>query len=328
MASVDSAVKRLASRPRMPRSTSETVPARRAGPTRRTTSSMGAPEGPPPPLPAPPAVSGLAVVDYHAGQVTWGAQVFGVLHNAVRKELRDLYAVMLAVHTRKGRTARHEDLALMDWWAVFRIFFREYVTIEDNILFKLVSTEGLSYVQRREVDMLMNALKSARLELLTHFRQLTDVCDRLFVTPLIRLLPELFSAFALFAEATLAYFTEQERRLPPHFEWCHASSTRADIDQRIYEHMARGKYPHTNLVILTQWMDPRELLDWKRTHLKGYAKKMTFGKWEADFLRTHKKTVEEFHVSSAPAGAMSKMRRSTSGSSGRGGGPSSEVSPR
>mmetsp|Transcript_16520 Transcript_16520/g.33762 ORF Transcript_16520/g.33762 Transcript_16520/m.33762 type:complete len:448 (-) Transcript_16520:727-2070(-) len=238
----------------------------------------------------------LYVVDYDES-VGWGTHIFANPHNAMRKQLLDLNTILLACISRGAMTTREEDLKIMDWWSCFRLFFTEYLSIEKDILFPMVTTDGLSYMERRETERLMQELQEMRASIAAEFLHLNEMLDGLFVTPLQKYFVTIVQSFSRFTEEMLEYFIREESDLPARIEWCHASDHMRTVEAKIFDHVMKSKAPATSIVILTQWMEPQELIEWKRRNLRGYPRKMNFNRWESEFLRSYRSIVEQFHDS-------------------------------
>mmetsp|Transcript_7536 Transcript_7536/g.16016 ORF Transcript_7536/g.16016 Transcript_7536/m.16016 type:complete len:1052 (+) Transcript_7536:291-3446(+) len=88
----------------------------------------------------------LCLVD-HGVTWSWPLDVISLCHNAVRREMMDLYTMILSIQARHYCIDLHEASEFAQWFATFRAFFLEYaLNIEEKIIFPFISSFDASRI--------------------------------------------------------------------------------------------------------------------------------------------------------------------------------------
>uniref|UniRef100_A0A7S1XGN0 Hemerythrin-like domain-containing protein n=2 Tax=Compsopogon caeruleus TaxID=31354 RepID=A0A7S1XGN0_9RHOD len=250
----------------------------------------------------------------------WAQEVFSLPHNAIRRELIDLYTILGAVYKRNARTAREEDEKFSHWWSVFSAFVEEYFDIEARILLPLIGPAEEDPVHKQDIAVLMYQMEDARIKLVKKLREVNEVVEKLFVLPMKDVFPLLCKALDHFVPMLLDYFIEEEDVLPSYILGFHSLVMKDVILQKMADFVLVGREPQLFIVMLSAWMDDKEQLsNWKKKALRGYNRFINFQRWESKYLRTHKKIVEDFHGSVLRNSRLRSSRLRSSGLRSRSG---------
>lgn len=228
----------------------------------------------------------------------WASDVVVFLHNAVRREFMDLYA-LLDLMQRKRRTLTHDLVdVFFEWWTDFETFCVATVNAETEVIFPplMKRTPLTAPALRDSARMLANGKFVVGLRKVTDFRP--NFTPHL---PAGEVLPRLIS---LVSELSFIhdYYASQEAALPPVIAAHFRKRNKASWEKALTDHMRYADSYDMNLVLLTRWLRPSADTKWRLRNLKP-SEHLAFGGWRREAERNHLQIVDYFTQSLCDGGA-------------------------
>ncbi|KAA8496479.1 hypothetical protein FVE85_0208 [Porphyridium purpureum] len=218
----------------------------------------------------------------------WSMDVFALPHNALKRELLDLYKILGSLQ-RRMIDLRHSDIDdFYNWWEVFEAFILDYFDMEEKIVFPWIQSR--IPLGKTKFSQTQRSILKGRLSKLMHD---VDECEYKFsYLPAGEVLPRLLQCMDKFSPRLLEYLGEQERRLPRALDKKFAAADKAVLDQKLMDYMMQAKYTNELVTIMTRWLNDAQLKEWKRTNLKGTAR-LSYTMWKNSLYKNHVSIVTE-----------------------------------
>mmetsp|Transcript_3034 Transcript_3034/g.5366 ORF Transcript_3034/g.5366 Transcript_3034/m.5366 type:complete len:911 (-) Transcript_3034:1001-3733(-) len=218
----------------------------------------------------------------------WSMDIFALPHNAIKRELVDLYRILMSLQKRMIDLRHSEIDDFYNWWEVFEAFVLDYFEIEERVIFHWI--ESRIPLGQTRFSKTQRMVFKGRLSRLMHD---IDDCEYKFTNlPAGEVLPRLLSCLDRFTPRLLEYFGEQERRLPRAIERKFTAEDKRWADEKMMAFMMDAKYTNELVVLLTRWLNQDQLKDWKRANLKGTAR-LSYSVWRNQFNKNHIAIVDE-----------------------------------
>mmetsp|Transcript_13291 Transcript_13291/g.33705 ORF Transcript_13291/g.33705 Transcript_13291/m.33705 type:complete len:362 (-) Transcript_13291:362-1447(-) len=234
------------------------------------------------------------VLFYEVYGSSFGLDLFACPHNAVRRELSDLYDVVHAM-TKLNLKLTTEDVdSFFRWWAQFRNFLYAVFEVEESVYYPWITSadslamdtissaeriamkkkvvEGIKAIDKYKAE----KLKEPGIMPYQRVAKIVDLADK-FSAPL------------------LQYFYNEERTLPSIIEKHFKPSDKIKIDKKTYKFLEEESvYDYeTILVLWTDWMKENQLNEWIDAYAgKNIVKKQDFQRARHSTEMSHGKTIE------------------------------------
>eukprot|EP00180_Rhodochaete_pulchella_P001182 Plantae.Rhodophyta-Rhodochaete_pulchella.ctg19980.p1 GENE.Plantae.Rhodophyta-Rhodochaete_pulchella.ctg19980~~Plantae.Rhodophyta-Rhodochaete_pulchella.ctg19980.p1 ORF type:complete len:286 (+),score=23.55 Plantae.Rhodophyta-Rhodochaete_pulchella.ctg19980:348-1205(+) len=207
---------------------------------------------------------------------SWAEDLLIALHNSVRKELADLFTILIAIYSRKARTTREEDSIFSDWWMALSGFISMHFTMEEQVLMPLV--QPTAYADP-ELTVGVVSINENRAELQKRLRDINDSVDWLFLRRMRDAIGAITRGLDAFVRLLLEHYKRQEALLPHYIVAYHGQSQEQPIRRALVATVRKSARPDLFTVMLVSWTDNRR---WRRKFLSGIAR-LQYPRWEAGY---------------------------------------------
>mmetsp|Transcript_339 Transcript_339/g.624 ORF Transcript_339/g.624 Transcript_339/m.624 type:complete len:373 (-) Transcript_339:1983-3101(-) len=219
----------------------------------------------------------------------WAVDILALYHNAVKKELQDMYHMVEAMHKFQMSLGMEDIERFYSWWEVFEGFVIDYFDIEENVVFPyLAQRVNLNSTKLNDAERKMTKGKLTRV-----LKNIDDMEDRFHNRPPGEMLKSFVAFLDEFSPRLLGYFQLEERIVPKLFQSNFEESDRGVIQARVYDFLKNRQYMNETLVLQSRWLPAIHLKVWKIETLKGTSK-VAYNVWRAKLERTHCILVNEF----------------------------------
>eukprot|EP00168_Porphyra_purpurea_P010651 TRINITY_DN2651_c0_g1_i2.p2 TRINITY_DN2651_c0_g1~~TRINITY_DN2651_c0_g1_i2.p2 ORF type:complete len:352 (+),score=140.71 TRINITY_DN2651_c0_g1_i2:486-1541(+) len=223
------------------------------------------------------------------GDGDWARDVVVFLHNAMRREFMDLYA-LLDVMQRKKSLLTHDVIeSFFDWWADFQAFCLAAINAAtDEVFPPITAREPITHQKVRQSSrMLTNG------RFLVILQKITDYQSQFSRSrPAGEMLPGLL---ALVDELSFihAYWAALEELIPPVIAVHFCKRDKALWERRIAAHVRRGNNYDLNMALLGRWLSTAAEAKWKVANLRT-SEHFTYGTWVREAERVHYRILKNF----------------------------------
>lgn len=216
------------------------------------------------------------------GEGDWARDVVVFLHNAMRREFMDLYA-LLDVMQRKKSLLTHDVIeSFFDWWGDFQSFCVAAINAETDEVFPPITNREpiTNHKVRQSSRMLTNGRFLVILQKVTDYQSAFNR-NR----PAGEMLPGLL---ALVDELSFIhpYWSALEELVPPAIAVHFRKRDKALWERRIAAHVRRGNNYDLNMALLSRWLSTAAETKWKVANLKT-AEHFSYGTWVREAERVH-----------------------------------------
>lgn len=216
------------------------------------------------------------------GEGDWARDVVVFLHNAMRREFIDLYA-LLDVMQRKKSLLTHDVIdSFFDWWGDFQSFCVAAINAETDEVFPPITHREpiTNHKVRQSSRMLTNGRFLVILQKVTDYQSAFNR-NR----PAGEMLPGLL---ALVDELSFIhpYWAALEELVPPAIAVHFRKRDKALWERRIAAHVRRGNNYDLNMALLSRWLSTAAETKWKVANLKT-AEHFSYGTWVREAERVH-----------------------------------------
>ncbi|KAA8495647.1 hypothetical protein FVE85_1802 [Porphyridium purpureum] len=226
--------------------------------------------------------------------IDWGSSVLwdrdGLVlpHNAIRREMMDMYQILIALSVLKDLT--DDDMKRVKaHWDVFAKFIEVYFAFEEQHLFPTIcmiddsASERPIQDFRYQKEKIQKALKSGSNAVAVCTTRTDKETMGLMVTRLDHVLPEL-----------LHYMNNEELKLPAYIKKYGDEKKKYQLEDAMFHMCVKSSEP-TLSAILVRAIEDQELANaWKKEHIKGMSK-LKYNSGYKKFLDIHWSTVESLY---------------------------------
>lgn len=234
----------------------------------------------------------LCMCDYGTGN--FAADLWILPHNAMRRELFDLYEIMGVIRARYLSLTWGDIYTLRRWWRFFAYFWSQYLVIESELLNPMV--DAVLDIDGRcdQIRSKCSPLCDDREWLSLKFEEVNAYMEEFEVLPRSRVLGLICQTTDALGFKMLGLFNGQERLFPPLIEGYHGSSIKLATELQMLEIYRKTNYPEESIVHLMRWMDNgRERDKWLATHL-WWGERSTLGRMYKKYKESHGNAVDNF----------------------------------
>uniref|UniRef100_A0A7S1TMT3 Uncharacterized protein n=1 Tax=Erythrolobus australicus TaxID=1077150 RepID=A0A7S1TMT3_9RHOD len=231
----------------------------------------------------------------------WWVDVFSLYHNALRREMQDMYYMLTSMHKRV-LTLGHEDVnSFFEWFDVFVMIVEWYFKVEEIALFP--------WVEER-LEMPEELQKMQRLQLKAQVVEIVKTVDDCFgkfdYLPAGEVLPALVEGVGTFAPMLVGYFRRIEKQVCPLIKEAFTEADKQRLDVRCIETLWNSDESGILLECLARPLRNEETRkEFRRSYLEvrnrtsgsinAAKKKMAFVKNKKEFYTDHQRIVDEFY---------------------------------
>jgi len=222
----------------------------------------------------------------------WSSDPIVLVHNAIRREIMDLYYILTSVESRRSEMPRAEVTEFRLWWEAFAEFVALYVVIENEKLFPWIAG-GAS--DGSEAQALILSLRMERDEILAMMREAGEAVSTAEGQTSEGALNTVLQKMDSFAPSLLQYFRKMEASAPPFVEQRQAPESKDAIEHDIFMRYSRAPGAPIFVPILLRGIESKDVVDqFFAENVKGLARLRWQG-WSRKFKDQHWKVVENFH---------------------------------
>lgn len=234
----------------------------------------------------------LCMCDYGIGQ--FASDLWVLPHNAMRRELFDLYEIMSVVRSRFLSLTWGDVYKLRRWWRFLSYFWRQYLVIEDELLNPMV--DAVLDVDGRCDQIRTNRapLNDDREWISLKFEEVNAYMEEFERLPRSKVLGLICQTTDALGFRMLGYFNGQERILPPLIANYHDESIKLTIEQKMLEIYRNTNHTDESIVHLVRWMElGKERDKWLVVHL-WWGERSTLGRMYKKYNDNHGGVVDSF----------------------------------
>mmetsp|Transcript_6832 Transcript_6832/g.12230 ORF Transcript_6832/g.12230 Transcript_6832/m.12230 type:complete len:349 (-) Transcript_6832:1035-2081(-) len=225
----------------------------------------------------------LYLVDYGTGN--WARDTFAWPHNAIRREMSDMYYLVASMQKRVLDLG-HEDIDdFYNWFDIFQMFVQWYFQIEEKLLLPWV--EGATYLGGMLEESARTELKA---KLISRLKDIDDCQDRFSHLPAGEVLPALIVALDKFSPGLLEYFNEEEKSLAAEISNTYTQKDKELLDARVFDFIRNSEDHH---IVMHLLLRPIKDSETKTELRKKYLANGNFLQ-KLRFKRTYEKSRKEF----------------------------------
>mmetsp|Transcript_5615 Transcript_5615/g.10006 ORF Transcript_5615/g.10006 Transcript_5615/m.10006 type:complete len:369 (-) Transcript_5615:531-1637(-) len=237
----------------------------------------------------------LYLADY--GQGSWQLDVFSFPHNAIRREMSDMYYLVASMQKRVLDLS-HDDIDdFYDWFDIFQMFVQWYFVFEEKLLLPWVAPAT------ELTGILSEAERKKRHESLLERLSDIDLCqDRFSHLPAGEVLPALIVALDRFSPSIIEYFGEQEKTLPFALTQLYGEEDKKKFDEVVLEYIRNSEDNHTIMHLLLRPIKSHDLTAEVRKQYLNYGGfwqrikfKRSYEKSRPEFKQQHTEIVKQFY---------------------------------
>mmetsp|Transcript_15436 Transcript_15436/g.41434 ORF Transcript_15436/g.41434 Transcript_15436/m.41434 type:complete len:392 (-) Transcript_15436:505-1680(-) len=219
----------------------------------------------------------------------WSVDVIALYHNALKKELQDMYGIVEAMYKFQINLGFEDIERFYTWWEVFEGFIIDYFDIEEHVLFPYISERvplGNTKLSKTERTTLKGRMTRT-------LREIDDMEDSFMNRPPGEMLPRFVEFLDQFSPRLLGYFHLEETIVPNVLQRNFEVQDRGRIQSRVFDFLKNRKYASETLVLQSRWLNAEHLKIWKAETLKGTAR-VSYNMWRMKLEKTHQMIVHEF----------------------------------
>ncbi|CDF36104.1 unnamed protein product [Chondrus crispus] len=193
----------------------------------------------------------------------WAMDSFALIHNAIKAEIRDLFEIGNVMQRRKLLLTMEHIEVFYEWWADFKEFTLEALSIEEDVFYTWVASKDYLRGAFKKTERMR--VNGATRNLVTN---ISDYRDKFLpYLPVGERLDGLLVQFNEF-KTLLEHYDAIAASLPAYIETLFKQKERdATVKELVAEFRRRDGY-NRNLVLLVRWMPDRNMRRWALSHLK------------------------------------------------------------
>lgn len=211
----------------------------------------------------------------------WSVDVFALIHNAIKSELKDLYSMATILQRHKWVLTQSHVAHFYQWWADFDEFVTAALNIEEDVFYPwLAGREPLrgdfkGSTRMKAYGKLRNSMKS-----ITEYR--ARFVPQLPVGERLDGLMELIAGVNHIPE----YYDKVARSLPSFIEICFGKRDVAHITRQMVAKFRGQNAYDRSIAMLTRWMSDTSQRLWTFSHM-GKRDMIKVGSWRRLMAREH-----------------------------------------
>lgn len=244
-------------------------------------------------------IPALCMRDYGTGSHVQDLWV--LLHNALRREVFDLYDIFETIKKRYLVLTWGDIYALRRWWRMFSFFWRLYTMAQDQLLRPLVNNALLVSGNQEKPGKLFQQLADTNDWISFKFEEVTCYMEEFEDLPSGRALVLLCRATGELGVRLAGYFSGQEDLYPSLIEASHTELSREESETitlttelQLLELIRSSPYPDEAIVFLIRWMDVGPgRKSWLVSHL-FWGERSTLNRMYKRFALSHGNVVDRF----------------------------------
>lgn len=195
----------------------------------------------------------LCMSDFGIGQFAF--DLWALPHNAIKRELFDLYDIVSVFRTRYVHLNWGDFYDLRRWWRLFGFFWRQYCEVERKLLDPLIATVLEIDGRRDALQQKVRALREDREWICCKFEEIDGYIEEFELLPRGRVLSLLCKSTDMLGYKVLALFNQQEAFYPPLIESYHSEDIKYTVEEGILNILRDTPFYQESIVHLIRWME-------------------------------------------------------------------------
>jgi len=240
-----------------------------------------------------------------ASKSNWHVNFLTMPHNALRREVSDLYEMLLAMVEFGGGLKKADFRDLRSWWSVFARFARDWLDVEKRLLFPWVNATG---AHDWELQATLRELRTTKEFIDMKLDELAIYLDGFESMPPTEMFSLLYKCVDTLAPRLMGYFGTQERFFPANIRATYSADDVVRLEKEMVEALLHGPPAgpagggrsttggsgQDSLCALSRGMtDAKHLKVWVQRNLSATAR-LSYGKWVKSFNESHRGVVRNF----------------------------------
>mmetsp|Transcript_1011 Transcript_1011/g.1911 ORF Transcript_1011/g.1911 Transcript_1011/m.1911 type:complete len:556 (-) Transcript_1011:430-2097(-) len=225
-------------------------------------------------------------------ETLWSRDPMVLPHNAIRRELMDLYYILTSIENRKASVSKEEMTEFRSWWDVFNAFLDLYFEVEEFLLFPyFLASEPEGSDARATVNKFF--------EERTTIRKLNQAASEAMVVGEMKVseasLDMILTRMDDFAPVLLYYFRKMETELPRIVERHHKPESKVGLERDIFSMYTKSYEAAFFVPMLIRGIEAPEVADdFRAVYVKGLVR-LRMQSWSKKYKDQHWKIVQSFH---------------------------------
>ncbi|GAB0498005.1 hypothetical protein MMPV_009344 [Pyropia vietnamensis] len=242
-----------------------------------------------------------------ASKSNWHVNFLTMPHNALRREMSDLYELLLAMVDFGAGLRKADFRDLRTWWHVFSRFLHDWLDIERRLLFPWVNATG---VHDWELQSTLRELRATKEFLDMKLEELAIYLDGFESLPPTEMFSLLYKSVDALAPRLMGYFNTQERVFPAAIRATYVADDAVRLEKEMVDALLNGSSGGSaaasaskasssgsgadSLCALSRGVtDPKHLKVWVQRNLSATSR-LSYNKWVKHFNETHRGVVRNF----------------------------------
>lgn len=193
----------------------------------------------------------------------WAMDSFALIHNAIKKELSDLFHIGNVMQRRKLMLTMDHIEVFYEWWADFKEFTLEALSVEEDVYYAWVgSKDYLRGAFKKSERMRVNGATRNTITNIIEYRD-----KFLPYLPVGERLDGLLVQFNEF-QTILDHYDAVAASLPAYIETLFRQKEKDNNTKEVIAEFRRRDGYNRNLVLLVRWLPDRSMKRWALSHLK------------------------------------------------------------
>mmetsp|Transcript_16332 Transcript_16332/g.40233 ORF Transcript_16332/g.40233 Transcript_16332/m.40233 type:complete len:439 (-) Transcript_16332:49-1365(-) len=222
----------------------------------------------------------------------WAVDPFLILHNAVRRELLDLYTIIWSLERRSNIDVGAESEEILQWWSEFQLFCTSALDVERKGVFNgLLNTFGDENDKQTHIN--ANFLRQQK-EVLDQFRDIDPAIREFSHRPEQTNYDVMVLRLDYFTKSCTAYFVEMETTLEKIILKKFVPDDMLCLEKSLVKLMAATcGGPQSAYIVMSRWMEVATRDSWVSKFLDKRSQKL-YAKWWKSFYQGHGKVANTF----------------------------------
>eukprot|EP00190_Bangiopsis_sp_CCMP1999_P005639 CAMPEP_0198722598 /NCGR_PEP_ID=MMETSP1475-20131203/269_1 /TAXON_ID= ORGANISM="Unidentified sp., Strain CCMP1999" /NCGR_SAMPLE_ID=MMETSP1475 /ASSEMBLY_ACC=CAM_ASM_001111 /LENGTH=331 /DNA_ID=CAMNT_0044483511 /DNA_START=66 /DNA_END=1061 /DNA_ORIENTATION=- len=211
---------------------------------------------------------------------SYGLDIFTLGHNAVRRDISDLFDMLLAYELRRGDVHLGDVNELFKWLKPMTRFLLDIIALEERLIFPWV-TAAAPGLQGEVGSKERLELKEKIIKGIRETQDIKKNCAHMAPMGVFR---KVLESVNKWVRMLLDYFYHEEHSLPGIIEAEYTVEEKVHLDQRIAEFFVESDGGGAQVCMLIRWMDSKQAAYWKENNL-SVIQRLQFRNWEMFYNR-------------------------------------------
>mmetsp|Transcript_13458 Transcript_13458/g.29181 ORF Transcript_13458/g.29181 Transcript_13458/m.29181 type:complete len:346 (-) Transcript_13458:339-1376(-) len=234
----------------------------------------------------------------------WSKDLLCMMHNGLRRELRDLCYIAGSMRKRKLSLGSEDFTLFLDWFAYLPDFYSMLEKIKDDVIYSKLSACGIAMELPRALVSRPQSVASVQSRLVSVLKNYSAGGKDSLLPPAQRI-DELVGTVMQISESMMELVHAEEVALPKYIDQCvRSEEERKAVVEHVVHSVRGGKHAHRHFILLVRWIaDAKSALlkEWRAIYIDngGLRASRSFTKEyneaRVEFRKNHARIVHHFY---------------------------------